>query len=276
MKSGKQLAVSLLALTLLAAGCTTGRVAAEELDRVVEILRLQPGSTIADVGSGDGEWAVNLSEYVGDEGHVWATEVEQEDVEAIERRVDEASRDNVTVVLGDQSETGLPANCCDAILLRMVYHHFINPARMRASLRQALRPDGLIAIIDINPQSTWRDLPDVPDRGGHGIPHGDLIREMTAQGFEVVLREEAWNGDDDRYCVVFRRSTLPTIDSASRAQQRFHRNFPRQTAQERGQAFDLLVSELDGELDRDHDANRILQRAHTAIVEVGCGIRHIA
>lgn len=205
MKSGKQFAASLLALALLATGCTTGRVAAEELDRVIEILRLQPGSTIADVGAGDGEWAVNLAEHVGDEGHVWATEVEQKDVRAIERRVDEASRDNVTVVLGDQSETGLPANCCDAILLRMVYHHFINPARMRASLRQALRPDGLIAIIDITPQSAWRDLQDVPDRGGHGIPHGDLVREMTSEGFEVVLHEDAWNGDDDRYCVVFRR-----------------------------------------------------------------------
>lgn len=197
--------VSLVALLVLTVGCTTGQASAEELDRIVEILHLEPGSTIADVGAGDGDFAVKLAEYVGDEGHVWATEVEQEDVEAIEKRVDEASRDNVTVVLGDQSETGLPESCCDAILLRLVYHHFTDPAQMRASLRQALRADGLIAIIDITPQSAWRDLQDVPDRGGHGIPYGDLIREMTAQGFEVVLHEDAWNGDDDRYCVVFRR-----------------------------------------------------------------------
>lgn len=197
--------VTVLALALLVAGCSTDRASADELERLVEILQLQPGSMVADVGAGDGDWAVDLAEYVGLEGHVWATEVGQDDVEDIEGRIPDTFAENITVVLGDQSDTGLPENCCDAILLRMVYHHFTRPAEMRASLRSALRPDGLIAIIDIIPQNAWRDLPEVPDRGGHGIPHGDLIREMTSEGFEVVLREDDWNGDDDRFCVVFRR-----------------------------------------------------------------------
>lgn len=197
--------VTVLALALLVIGCTAGRVSADELERLVEILQLRPGSTVADVGAGNGNWAVNLAEFVGDEGHVWATEVEPDDIEDIEGRIPDSFAENITVVLGDQSDTGLPENCCDAILLRMVYHHFTRPAEMRASLRRALRPDGLIAIIDITPQNAWRDLPEVPDRGGHGIPHGDLIREMTSEGFEVVLREDDWNGDDDRFCVVFRR-----------------------------------------------------------------------
>lgn len=199
------LRVVVLVLALQATGCTAGPASADELERLVEVLRLQPGSTVADVGAGDGDWAVSLAEVVGDSGHVWATEVEQDDVEDIEGRIPAALADNVTVVLGNQSDTGLPENCCDAILLRMVYHHFINPAEMRASLRRALRPEGLIAVVDITPQRSWRDLPDVPDRGGHGIQHGDLVREMASAGFEVVLREDDWNGDDDRFCVVFRR-----------------------------------------------------------------------
>jgi ubiquinone/menaquinone biosynthesis C-methylase UbiE len=190
---------------LVATSCTSRQASAEELDRIVEILQVQPGSVVADVGAGEGEWAVELAKRVGAAGHVWATEVDKHDVESLEERILDGSQNNVTVVLGDQSETGLPAECCDAILLRMVYHHFINPARMRASLRQALRPGGLIAIIDITPQSAWRDLPDVPERGGHGIERADLIREMTSAGFTVVLDEDDWNGDDDRYCVVFRR-----------------------------------------------------------------------
>lgn len=194
----------MLGIALLA-GCPAGRVSAGELERIAEVLALGPGSVVADVGAGDGEWAVRLAEVVGDEGRVWATEVEQDDVEDIDRRVSGAFLNNVTVVLGDQSETGLPADCCDAILLRMVYHHFTDPAPMRASLRRALRPGGLIAIIDITPQRSWRDLPDVPDRGGHGIPPDDLVHEMTSEGFEVVHREDDWNGDEDRYCVVFRR-----------------------------------------------------------------------
>ena len=101
--------------------------------------------------------------------------------------------------------TGLPDACCDVILLRLVYHHFVRPEEMRASLRNALRPGGLIAVIDVAPQTTWRDLPEVPDRGGHGIPPEDLIDEMTSDGFEVVDRRENWNGEEDRFCVIFRR-----------------------------------------------------------------------
>lgn len=194
----------LISLVVIA-GCSTQKVSADELDRIIEVLDLKTDSVVADVGAGDGEWTVKLAQRIGDRGHVWATEVESDDVEDLEKRALDALLNNVTVVLGDQFDTGLPDDCCDAILLRMVYHHFINPERMRASLQRSLRPGGLIAVIDITPQSAWRDLADVPDRGGHGIPLEDLIREMTLDGFQVVLQEDDWNGDEDRYCVVFRR-----------------------------------------------------------------------
>ena len=197
--------VALAAVFLLVVGCTAGGVSADELERIGEVLGLDRGSVVADVGAGEGEWVVKLAALVGEEGHVFATEVEASEVEDIERRVQRAFLNNVTVVLGNQAETGLPVQCCDAILLRMVYHHFTDPAKMRTSLWEALRPQGLIAVIDITPQTSWRDLPDVPDRGGHGIASADLIHEMTAHGFEVVMREEHWDGDEDRYCIVFRR-----------------------------------------------------------------------
>ena len=164
---------------------------------------------VADVGAGDGEWAERLAREVGEAGHVFATEVDANDLEKIGKRVRDAGLANVTTILGTQQDTGLPAGCCDAILLRMVYHHFAEPARMRASLRAALRPEALLVVIDTEPQGNWRRLEGVPDRGGHGIREEELVGEMTGDGFEVVARHPDWNGDDDRYCVVFRRARRP-------------------------------------------------------------------
>jgi hypothetical protein len=69
-------------------------------------------------------------------------------------------------------------------------------------------------VIDIDPQRGWRQLPGVPDRGGHGIHEEELVREMTADGFEVVARYDDWTGDGERYCVVFRRGHDVTLSPA--------------------------------------------------------------
>ena len=194
--------VALVAVWLGLALCSC--VTAGETDRITEVLALEPGMVVADVGAGDGDWAFRLAERVGETGQVYATEVDEDELDKIRRRIRKGDHDNVTAVKGDQDRTGLEADCCDAILLRLVYHHFTQPPIMRTDLRRALRSGGLLAIIDIVPQKHWRELPEVPDRGGHGVPVEDVIQEMTDDGFEVVAQHDDWNGDDDRFCVVFR------------------------------------------------------------------------
>lgn len=196
-----------LILTLLVACGLGSAVSADEALRLADLLRLQPGATVADLGAGGGAWSEKLAGLVGETGHVYATEVEEGKVEKIRKRMKDAGLDNVTAVLGDQDRTGLPADCCDTVLIRRVYHHFTDPPKMRASVKAALRSGGLVAIVDLPPQKGWQELADVPERGGHGIPMEDLIEEMTADGFEVVSRTESWPSDDeeDLYCVVFRK-----------------------------------------------------------------------
>ena len=194
-----------LALLLACTACTAARAPIVEADHIAEVLALQPGMWVADVGAGKGEWTEDLAYRVGEAGHVYSTEVDEDDVEEIREIVTSAGLTNVTALLGEADDSGLPDNCCDAILLRLVYHHFTDPPEMRRSLYRALRPGGLIAVIEIEPQSQWPQLSDVPDRGGHGIPAEDLVDEMTSDGFEVIERHEPWEGQSDRYCVVFRR-----------------------------------------------------------------------
>ena len=205
-----------LSLALLVAGSPPVHGLSSEMERLVEALALQDGMRVADVGAGDGEWTERLAGEVGSTGHVWATEIDVDDVEKIERRASRAGLANVTAVLGTDTDTGLPDGCCEAVLLRMVYHHFTQPASMRASLRRALRPGALLAVIDLQPRGSWGSLDGVPDRGGHGIRDEELVAEMTSDGFEVVARYDDWNGSGNRYCVVFRRTEGPGAADAAR------------------------------------------------------------
>jgi len=198
--------VALLAVALLVAVGPAAHPLDSEAERTIAALGLRPGLRVADVGAGNGEWAERIGREVGETGHVYATEVDRDHLQSVETRLKEAGLKNVSTILGTQQDTGLPPECCDAILLRMVYHHFTNPARMRASLRSALRRGASLVVIDTEPQKNWRHLEGVPDRGGHGIKEDTLLREMTGDGFEVVERHDDWAGDGDRYCVVFRRA----------------------------------------------------------------------
>ena len=197
----------LVAFPMLFAACASADTA-DEAVRIAQEMELRPGLRVADVGAGGGKWTVELAQRVGAAGHVFATEVDEDDLEDLRERVREAGLGNVTPILGDDEATGLSADCCDAILLRLVYHHFTDPEPMRASLRSALKPGGILVVIDITPQEHWRELPGVPDRGGHGIPPSELISDMSTDGFDLVARYDDWDYDDeeDHYCVVFRRS----------------------------------------------------------------------
>jgi len=196
--AGLGLAAALLALP-------GARLEGTEAERIAEALELRAGMAVADVGAGDGQWTELLARRVGETGRVFATEVEQDKVDRTAARIRAAGLSNVTFVLGSADFTGLPDGCCQAILLRLVYHHFTDPSRMRLGLWRALRPGGRLLVVEFPPHSGWPAVAGVPDRGGHGIREGDLVREMTRDGFEVVGRQTDWDGDSNRYGVVFRR-----------------------------------------------------------------------
>jgi SAM-dependent methyltransferase len=199
------LAVCILAIAL-ALSCTGfPKAPHEEAGGIAEAIGVESGMRIADVGAGDGRWAEDLALRVGETGHVYATEIHGSHVREIERRMRKAGLENVTAILGDADAANLPEACCDAILLRMVYHHFTDPESMRRSLGLALRPGGVVVIIETEPHKDWPAVSGVPDRGGHGIAVHALIEEMASDGFDLVERHDRWAERDDRYCVVFRR-----------------------------------------------------------------------
>ena len=161
--------VAILSLAVsVAAVSSRARADATESQRIAAALGLHDGMSVADVGAGRGKWVEDLARRVGPTGRVFATEVERDKVDDIEKRASRAGFNNVTAILGDHDATGLPAGCCDAILLRLVYHHFQDPARMRASLAAAMRPGARLVIVDTAPHASWRELSGVPDVEGEG------------------------------------------------------------------------------------------------------------
>ena len=171
-----------------------------EMGRLREVLPLRTGAVLGDVGAGKGELTFALAKAVGSTGHVFSTEIDSQRLQRLRGAIAAAKLDNVTVIDARSDETGLPANCCDALLLRRVYHHLSDPSRINASLLRSLRPGGVLAVIDFPP-------PFFLERGPFGVPAKSVISEVTRSGFELVRLIDDWPGRGplNSYCVVFHK-----------------------------------------------------------------------
>jgi ubiquinone/menaquinone biosynthesis C-methylase UbiE len=179
---------------------------ADEVERLAAWLDVQPGTRVADVGAGDGTFALALARRVGPSGHVYATELADERLTEIRQTVAEARLANVTVIKGAVSSTNLPEACCDALFSRLVYHHLTDPVAINADILRALRPGGRLVIIDFEPGGimNWIGRLETADRhGGHGTPKETVVQEVTRAGFQWMRGPESWRGRT--YAMLFRR-----------------------------------------------------------------------
>jgi ubiquinone/menaquinone biosynthesis C-methylase UbiE len=182
-------------------------ISESEIQRLAQVMNWKAGQVIADVGAGEGEIGFAAAAAVGETGKVYLTELDEDKLAALQKDASRRSLKNVTVLAAAEKETKLPDSCCDAIILRRVYHHFTAPTEMDASLLHSLRPGGLLAVIEFPPRKSLTasdPVKGVPNnRGGHGIPKKILVEELTAAGFRLDKTFDDW--PDDGYCVLFRK-----------------------------------------------------------------------
>ena len=194
-----------LVLSIACTGCgswTGGgfRHDGPEMARLRQVLALKSGAAVADVGAGKGELTFALAKEVGSNGRVFSTEIDPERLQRLREAVAAVKFDHVTVLEARSSETGLPPNCCDMIVLRRVYHHLTDPAGVNASLLRSLRPGGLLAVIDFPPPFFF-------SRGDLGVPADAVTSEVASSGFQVLQRIDDWPGRGPlgSYCLLFRK-----------------------------------------------------------------------
>ncbi len=174
----------------------------DEASLLVELLGVRPGLTLAEIGAGNGWLTVRIAEQLVPEGRMFSTELRASRLERIRGAVTTAGLENVTIIEAAERETKLPSGCCEAVFMRTVYHHFSDPRSIAKSIHEALKPGGLLAVIDYEPGQLWTFL----HHRGHTVHPQQVIDEVTAVGFEMVRIVEDWPSDEQLYAVLFGRN----------------------------------------------------------------------
>lgn len=165
------------------------RDARQRPKELIAALGIQPGSVVADVGTGPGYMLPHLSAAVGPKGRVLAEDIFPDFLERARKKA--ASLGNIEFFLGDEKSPKLPSNSADLVLILDAYHHFDYPESMLAGIRDALKRGGRLAIVDYYKRKGAMSNPNPDFALGHiRLDDAGVIREIEANGFKLVKNSD--------------------------------------------------------------------------------------
>jgi ubiquinone/menaquinone biosynthesis C-methylase UbiE len=152
-------------------------------EQIMDALKIADGSSVAEIGAGGGWFTIRLAHRVGQNGRVYAEDIQQLMIEAINRRVQREGLTNVQTILGTTKDSRLPHGL-DAILIVQSYHEMEDPVAVLKDAAQSLKPQGRIGIVDFSPGAGGPG-PDPEQR----VDADTVIKGAAAAGLQVISQE---------------------------------------------------------------------------------------
>jgi cyclopropane fatty-acyl-phospholipid synthase-like methyltransferase len=169
-----------------------GREDRLQINRVMDILGIVPGKSVADIGAGSGWFTVRAARRVGAQGTVYGIDINPEAVQYIAERAQKEKLGNVKTILSKVDDPLLPAASVDAVLLLKTYHEIARPITLLQNLRAALRAGAKVGVIDRNGNGE-----------DHGVARDIVIREAKEAGYKLLEQYDFVKGDKMDYFLVF-------------------------------------------------------------------------
>jgi predicted methyltransferase len=153
-------------------------------EQIMDALFIGEGSTVADLGAGGGWFTIRLARRVGPNGKVYAEDIQPQMIHAIDGRVRGEGLHNVETVLGTALDPRLPPGALDAALIVDAYHEIEQPITLLRNVAHALKPTGLIGIVDFTKEGSGPG-PALEER----VDPERVVRDAEAAGLELRRRE---------------------------------------------------------------------------------------
>ncbi|SRR5579884_1368411 len=154
----------------------------ENPDGALNALNLKPGMVVADVGAGTGYMSLKMARRIGPSGKVYAEDVQAEMLAKVRENAAKAGLKNVEPVQGTFTDPKLPPGRMDLVLLVDVYHEFSEPQEMLHGIRESLKPDGRLVLLEYR-----KEDPKIPILEEHKMTVAEVKAELEPEGY--VLRQ---------------------------------------------------------------------------------------
>src|SRR5690606_16454936 len=122
-----------------------------------------------------------LSKLVGEQGTVYAVDIQPEMLTVMRNKAKELGVENVELIQGTPLDPKLPAESVDLILMVDVYHEFSHPWEMTTQMVKSLRPGGRLVFVEYRLED-----PSVPIKLVHKMAEKQVRKEMSVHELKWV------------------------------------------------------------------------------------------
>ena len=150
----------------------------EKTSEMINELKLKPGISVADIGSGNGYHTLMMAKIIGEKGQAYAVDIQPEMLIMLEERAKKVGMENIKLIENRFWDADLPEKSVDFVLMADVYHEFSHPQQMLSSIKKSLKENGVVCLLEFKSED-----PKVPIKPEHKMSKAQVIKEMSSNGF---------------------------------------------------------------------------------------------
>jgi ubiquinone/menaquinone biosynthesis C-methylase UbiE len=163
-----------------------GREKEQRPDEIIRTMGLRDGDVVADLGCGTGWFARRLARAIAPTGRVFAIDIQPEMLDLMKGYLEKEGVTNVVPVLGASADPKVLPGTLDWVLMVDVYHELQEPKAMLARIRESLKPEGKVALVEYRAEGDSA----AHIRPEHRMSVQQILEEWTPAGFRMTARHE--------------------------------------------------------------------------------------
>ena len=180
--------------------CRPERIESERPEELLDLLGIEEGDVVADIGAGPGFFSLRSAERVGRTGKVLAVDVQPEMIDGLRMMMKRFGHDNIVPILGHVDDPKLPPDSVDHVLIVISYHEFSHPVEMMGHVRKAMKRDGQMLIVEYKAETSNSRVEPL-----HKMSEAEIMKEIPALGFR---RDRVIDIVPNQHVFVFKKTTV--------------------------------------------------------------------
>src|SRR5512147_2651311 len=179
-----------IAQTQLEESWEVGANKRQPADKVMDIAGIRPGMIIGEIGAGRGRYTVHIAQRVGDQGRVYANDIDADALGFLKERCRKNGIANIETVLGKVDDPLFPRTGLDMIFMVWTYHMMEKPVEMLRGMAYYLKPGATVVMVEPVPADTEDEIKEATVRLGRKpsdinvVSEDSIKRDAAEAGFE--------------------------------------------------------------------------------------------